>query len=98
MIEAARVQLPAARAASRSVYALRITRGSISAGLLEVFESRMQQGFVVLREFLGIFDALDQVRVLRLQVITQALFERQHLRNFQIVEVAIVRSEQRDSQ
>src|SRR6202007_1219481 len=52
LIEAARVQLPAARAASRSVYALRIIRGSISAGLLEVLESRMQQGFVVLREFL----------------------------------------------
>src|ERR1700761_6261285 len=97
-IEAARGHSHAARAASRSVYALRVTRGSISAGLLEVFDGRMQQAFIVLREFLGVFDALDQVSVLRLQVITQALFERQHLRDFQIVEVTVVRSEQRDSQ
>jgi hypothetical protein len=52
-----------------------VTRG----GLLEGFDRRAQRAFVVLREVLGVFDALDEVSVAGLQVVVQALLERQHL-------------------
>src|SRR6202022_1946309 len=71
---------------------------SVSARLLEVLQRGMQCAVVVLRQVFVIFDALDHVRVLRLQVVAKTLFERQHLRDFQIVEITVVRGEQRNRQ
>src|SRR5471032_3562406 len=79
-------------------FKVRPIRGSVSARLLEVLQRGMQCAFVVLRQVFVIFDALDHVGLLGLQVVAQTLFERQHLSDFEIVEVTVVRSKQRDRQ
>src|SRR3546814_12029072 len=66
--------------------------------LLEILDGGSQFGFVVLGQFLGVFDTLDQAGMLGLELILQRLFEGQDLRHVHVIQVTVVdrvRSEER---
>src|SRR5690606_999998 len=69
-----------------------------STVLLEILDGGGQFGFVVLGQFFGVFDALDQAGMLGLELILERFFEGQNLSHVHLVQVAIVDRVQRDGQ